>query len=211
MEWAGKKRRKSDKGGTFAEGTEAGDLREGDDGRPGGGRADRRILSYGLTVLAVMACFYGLYWSESLVEQRWFYPILKVQAEGTRWLLMLVGNEVSREGNLLIHAAEGARSFQLVVGLGCEAFDVTVLAMVGILCFPAPWRRRLTGALLAGAVVQSINLVRLASLYLVGLHAPRHFDFVHHNLWQALLILCVIGVWWGWLTWPERKDSPRQA
>lgn len=158
------------------------------------------ILRYGLTVLLVMLGFYGLYWSESLVERRWFRPILEAQTEMTRWLLLVLQQEVERNGNVLVSATDKLRPFTLAVGLGCEAFDVTILAMVGILCFPSVWRVRLIGALFVGSLIQGINVLRLTSLFLVGLYGPEYFDFVHYNLWQVVLVLCVIGAWWLWLT-----------
>lgn len=163
-------------------------------------RAPRNpVLRYGMTVLLVMLGFYGLYWSESLVEQRWFRPILEIQTEVTRWLLLILQQEVERSGNVLISAANQLKPFTLAVGLGCEAFDVTILAMVGILCFPVSWKLRIVGACCAGVIVQAINVVRLTSLFLIGIYKPEYFDFLHYNLWQVLLVLCVIGVWWLWL------------
>lgn len=156
------------------------------------------ILRYGLTILLVMTGFYGLYWSESLVEQRWFRPFTYGQAEIAKILLGMAGEDVNRIGNVLVRQIEGGKPYTLAVGLGCEAFDVTILTIVGILCFPAKRKHRLVGAILGGLLIQAVNLLRISSLYLVGLHMPQHFDFIHHNLWQVLLVLCVVCVWGVW-------------
>jgi len=106
---------------------------------------------------------------------------------------------VERTGNVLASRVEGGKPFTLAVGLGCEAFDVTILTAAGILCFPARWKHRIVGAFVGGLLIQAVNMVRISSLYLVGLHWPGYFDFVHYNLWQVLLVLCVLCVWGFWI------------
>gem|GEM_PF-5404655 len=44
-----------------------------------------------------------------------------------------------------------------------------------LLAFPAPLNRKIPGIILGIALLLSLNLLRITSLYLVGVHFPRFF------------------------------------
>jgi exosortase/archaeosortase family protein len=54
--------------------------------------------------------------------------------------------------------------------------------------------------LLAGSIViHAINIVRFISLFYIGQYSASWFDFAHSYLWESLLILDTMVVFWVWV------------
>ena len=51
----------------------------------------------------------------------------------------------------------------------------------------------------------TVNILRIVSLYLVGVYYVQAFDFVHGELWQLLFILLPLVLWLGWLKAAMRR------
>jgi exosortase/archaeosortase family protein len=75
-----------------------------------------------------------------------------------------------------------------------------ILLAAAILAFPASLRSRLIGLVAASIAIELLNLVRLSSLFWLGEHNRRIFDFVHVAVWQSLIILAAIAIFilWSW-------------
>jgi exosortase H (IPTLxxWG-CTERM-specific) len=95
--------------------------------------------------------------------------------------------------------------FALDVQNGCNGVEAVILLAAAILAFPATLRSRLAGMVVAGVAIELLNLVRLCSLFLLGEHYRRVFDFVHIAVWQSLVILAAIAIFILWsLKFAER-------
>jgi len=51
-----------------------------------------------------------------------------------------------------------------------------------------------------------VNVVRLASLFYVGIHWPGILDVVHQLVWQSLVIVIAVSLW---LLWAGRSASAK--
>jgi hypothetical protein len=49
----------------------------------------------------------------------------------------------------------------------------------------------------------ALNLIRLVRLFHIGVHHPDAFDAAHTNVWQALIIFAIVGLWLGWTRWSD--------
>jgi len=62
------------------------------------------------------------------------------------------------------------------------------------------------------SVLFVVNVVRLVSLYYVGVHWPSALDVVHQVVWQSLVIAIVVAMWLLWAgrasRRPERRGAP---
>ncbi len=60
-------------------------------------------------------------------------------------------------------------------------------------------------------ILGAVNLLRLVSLFYIGLHFPGAFAWAHGVTWEGLLAAVFIGLWLGWIVWSERRIglSPR--
>jgi exosortase/archaeosortase family protein len=60
------------------------------------------------------------------------------------------------------------------------------------------------GILVGAVVLQVLNVVRVASLLLVGVHAPDAFQEAHVEVWQVGFLVATLVLWLVWLQWATR-------
>jgi exosortase/archaeosortase family protein len=58
------------------------------------------------------------------------------------------------------------------------------------------------------AFLAVVNLIRIASLFLIGIHFPKTFELMHGEVWQIAFILLAILFWALWIGWATRPPSP---
>ena len=89
-------------------------------------------------------------------------------------------------------------------------FIVLFLVLVSaILAFPAPWKNKMSGLLFGFLAIQILNVVRIVSLFYLGMWSPVWFKWFHEYLWQALIVLDALIVFLVWLRYVPTK--PRAA
>ena len=82
---------------------------------------------------------------------------------------------------------------------GCNAVNVTILLWSAILAFRAPWKTKALGLLAGSLIIQAINIVRFVSLFYLGQFSMIWFEFAHAYLWESLLMLDTLVVFWLWV------------
>lgn len=95
--------------------------------------------------------------------------------------------------------------FSLHVSKDCDAMEANILTMAAVVAFPSTWKNRAVGLLASMTVVTVANVVRLCSLYFVGLRWPGAFDFAHLELWPLILIAISLGVFVTWTGWTKSR------
>jgi exosortase/archaeosortase family protein len=101
--------------------------------------------------------------------------------------------------------------------LSCDAMDVYILFAAAILAFPAGWRRRAAALLVAFGALVLLNILRIVSLYFIGVHFPSKFEMFHMQVWPLVLVVLASGSFLAWARLSiTTKDShamglPRQA
>jgi exosortase H (IPTLxxWG-CTERM-specific) len=90
---------------------------------------------------------------------------------------------------------------------GCNAINVTILLWAAVLAFPAPWRHKLLGVAAGSLIIQAINILRFISLFYIGLYSMKWFDFAHAYLWESLLVLDTMVVFWLWVSRVNRARA----
>ncbi|HLK49795.1 MAG TPA: exosortase H [Bryobacteraceae bacterium] len=94
---------------------------------------------------------------------------------------------------------------------GCNGINVTILLFSAILAFPASWKVRMAGLLAGTLIIQGLNIVRFVSLFYIGQYSMSWFDFAHGYLWESLLILDTLVVFWVWVNWVFRSGAASNA
>jgi exosortase H (IPTLxxWG-CTERM-specific) len=105
------------------------------------------------------------------------------------------GVAVAREARAL-YSPDGA--FGMRVDNDCNGAWAHLVLLAGVVAYPAGWRARLVGATVGTAALFVANLIRIVSLYVIGVHAPALFRATHVYVWQFLIIgfaLLVFVVW----------------
>jgi len=71
--------------------------------------------------------------------------------------------------------------------------------IVAIVAFESPWKHKLWGMVIGLLIIQTINLIRIISLYYIGDWLPDYFVLIHEQVWPILLNISMILIFGGWL------------
>jgi exosortase H (IPTLxxWG-CTERM-specific) len=156
----------------------------------------RRFLA---KFLGLMFLYYGLT-AVPWVDRHILYPVLEWSAYGSAVILRCVGEKTRVERNEI----HGAR-YGVSVKRGCDPVDPIMLFCAGVVACPASIRRKLIGIAGGTVFLFSVNLVRITSMFLIGLHLPRIRSTVHEEWWPALMIVEALAAWVIWSRWALRE------
>ena len=118
------------------------------------------------------------------------------------------GGKARVEGAILRDPASG---FAVEMRDGCNAVNVTILLWSAMLAFPAMWKPKLLGLLAGSLIIQVLNIIRFISLFYIGQHSMTWFDFAHGYLWESLLVLDTMVVFWFWTNRVTRSGAVPNA
>ncbi|WP_049722897.1 exosortase H [Gilvimarinus polysaccharolyticus] len=140
----------------------------------------------------------GLFVLELLpIGQRYFIePLTIFLTNSSAFFIELFGRELLVNGILIVDSATG---FAVQIAAGCNGVEAVILLVAAIVAFPAPWRYKLTGIGLGIVSIQLLNLVRIVSLFYLGIWHKPAFDWAHLYIWQALIMLDTLLVWMVWI------------
>lgn len=122
-------------------------------------------------------------------------------------LIGICGGAAAVEGAIL--RAPGG--FAIEMRDGCNGVNVTVLLWAAILAFPASWKLKSYGLAVGTLAIQLLNVARFISLFYIGQYSMTWFEFAHAYLWETLLILDTIVVFWLWVGRVSRARALRHA
>jgi exosortase H (IPTLxxWG-CTERM-specific) len=122
-------------------------------------------------------------------------------------LIHLFGGKALVEG-VILASPEG---FAVRVENGCNAINVTILLWAAILVYPAPWLEKLKGITAGTLILHAINLLRIISLYYLGRYNQGWFDFAHLYLWESLIVVDTLVIFWGWALVVRRSAFRRNV
>src|SRR5689334_22268084 len=121
----------------------------------------------------------------------------------TRWLVQasalavrIAGGSAAAHGNLLQNPSTG---FSIAVEDTCNASNVVVLLCAAVLAFPATWMKKLKGIAAGTTALLAINLLRIVSLFYLGQYDPAWFEFAHLYLWEGLMMIVTLVLFWMWV------------
>jgi exosortase H (IPTLxxWG-CTERM-specific) len=96
--------------------------------------------------------------------------------------------------------------FAVTIHNGCNGLITSLIFISGVLAFPARWSAKLIGVAGGLAAIQLVNLVRIVTLFYIGVFLPQYFGEAHIFIWQTLVILFGISLW---IVWAHRFALPR--
>lgn len=104
-----------------------------------------------------------------------------------------------------------ASGFAVEMRDGCNAVNVMILLWSAVLAFPAAWRLKALGLVAGSLIIQALNLVRFISLFYLGQYSMSWFELAHGYLWESLLILDTMVIFWLWVNRVSRSEAVRGA
>lgn len=114
--------------------------------------------------------------------------------------LQLLGEDVTVAGCDL-----RSPRFSVTIYNGCNGLITSLIFVSGVLAFPAGWRAKSIGTIGGLLAIQLINLVRIVSLYYIGVYFPQYFSESHVFVWQSVVILAGVTLW---IVWAHHAAAP---
>lgn len=121
-------------------------------------------------------------------------PITVAIARVSGAVLAALGVENQTYGTVI----RGDDGFSVNILDGCNGMDVTAIVISAVLAFPSTFAQKGIGVLLGVLGVHVVNLVRIVSLYLIGMNYPALFEKFHYYVWQTAVIILSMAIWIFW-------------
>jgi len=162
--------------------------------------AATQIILRGLCCLGVVAALILIASSPAAMAR-----IQAVYAHVTGWILNLLGENAAVLGNTV-----QTSQFGISVVTACTGIFLTGLFAVAVVALPARIRSTAAGLGIGILGIAAFNVIRLVSLYYIGVHLPGILDLAHVVIWQSLLILAAVAIWIAWAG-AQRRTSGRHG
>ena len=129
------------------------------------------------------------------VSGAWLAAFYALLAQIAGFALTLLGVPASSDGAIV-----GADKFSAIIVSECAALEVIILFGAAVLVYPTSIGARLRGLLLGVATLFALNITRIVSLILIGIHYPDWLEDTHLWVWQPAMAIAAIGLWmlWHW-------------
>lgn len=135
------------------------------------------------------------------VDQHVIVPFTQGITQISGSVLRLLGQKVTVTGTVISGA------FAVDIHNGCNGIEAIVFVCAAMFAFDAPVSKRLLGALLAAVILQTLNIIRIVTLYLIGLKRPEIFETAHLAIWQTLMFAAAVFLFLAWTS----RVAPRNA
>jgi exosortase H (IPTLxxWG-CTERM-specific) len=139
--------------------------------------------------------------SLSFVDTHVIMPFTRGITQISGAALRLLGQKVAVQGTIISGA------FAVDIHNGCNGIEAIVFVCAAMFAFDAPIARRIAGALAAAVILQGLNIIRIVSLYLIGLKRPEIFETAHLAIWQTLMFAAAVFLFIAWTS----RVAPRNA
>jgi exosortase H (IPTLxxWG-CTERM-specific) len=130
------------------------------------------------------------------VQDNVILPFTAGIAHVSVFLIELFDQGVQSAGKVIRDLETG---FAISIEPGCNGVEALIILFAAIFAFPASLKQKLIGFAIGFVAIQSLNLVRIISLFYLGQWNMVWFEWFHLYLWQALIILDALVVWLIWL------------
>lgn len=131
-------------------------------------------------------------------------PFTAGLASISAWIVGIFDKGVESSGIVLHHIPN---DFAVSIEAGCNGVEAMIILAAAILAFPASWKHKLLGLGLGFVAIQSLNLVRIISLFYIGQWNYEVFEWTHLYLWQALIMLDALIFWLVWMRMLPHRDE----
>lgn len=154
-------------------------------------------------VAIFLVCLIGLFTLDVLqpVERAVIEPFNAVLAQVSTFVMNLFDADPFVQGKIIRSTAMG---FAISIERACNGVEALIILVSAMVAFPSPWRHKLAGIGIGFIAIQSLNILRIISLFYLGKWDRDWFDFFHLYLWQALIILDALVVFLLWLRYLPR-------
>jgi len=162
-------------------------------------KPEARFLVLFLTILVVSFTVVAL----RQVNDAFVTPYTAVIARMSGFVLRIFGEKATVTGCVV-----SSPRFAVTIYNGCNGLITSLIFISGVLAFPAKTAAKLIGVIGGLFTIQLINLVRIVSLFYIGIFLPQHFNDAHIFVWQSLVIIAGISLW---IVWAQKFALPQES
>jgi len=162
-------------------------------------KPEARFLILFLTILGVSFTVVAL----RQVNDAFVTPYTAVIARMSGFVLRIFGEEAVVTGCVV-----SSPRFAVTIYNGCNGLITSLTFISGVLAFPAKISAKLIGVIGGLLTIQLINLVRIVSLFYIGVFLPQHFNDAHIFVWQSLVIIAGVSLW---IVWAHKFALPQES
>jgi exosortase/archaeosortase family protein len=164
----------------------------------------RFAVSFGV-IAAVLFLAYAFPYAEHGMSEAWFDGYLAFYARVAGTVLSLFDPRVT------VHQSDILGAYDLRIVKNCDAMEANILYVAAVLAFPVELSARFAGLAAGVLLLIAVNVLRICTLYYVGVVAPRAFPFFHLELWPLLLIAAGASIFLVWATLSTARPPPKGA
>jgi exosortase H (IPTLxxWG-CTERM-specific) len=114
-------------------------------------------------------------------------------AHVTNFVLNLLGNRTRVIGHTITSS-----HFSITVVTACTGLFMTAVFLAAVIAYPSRFLAKLIGLALGIAGIFTVNIVRLVSLFYIGIYWPSFLNQAHLLVWPSLLIVFSLFLWLFW-------------
>ena len=138
------------------------------------------------------------------IHQLVVQPFTENLASLTAFLLHLIDKDVASSGIVLTSISKGTA---VAIQAGCNGIEAIICLTAAILAYQATWKEKLTGLMIGFFAIQSLNIIRIISLFYLLQWNKTWFEWAHLYAWQALIFLDVLIVFVVWIRWLSQDKT----
>ncbi len=138
------------------------------------------------------------------VRQSVVLPFTGFLATVSSWIVQLFDANVHAYGDII---QDTKTMVAIQIAPGCNGVEAMIILLAAIVAFPSSLWYKIKGLFFGFLAIQSLNLVRIISLFYLLQWNQTWFEWFHLYLWQALIILDALIVWLIWLRYLPKKTE----
>jgi exosortase H (IPTLxxWG-CTERM-specific) len=149
----------------------------------------RIYLFFGVTLLAIFTII-----MVKPVYEHVVVPLNGFLAESSAAVIRLFGNTdiICDETSISVPG------FGINIAEGCNGIYALAIVIAGIVAFPARWKPKSIGLILAIILIMVLNYIRILTLWYAGLAGSFLFDTMHLYVWDFIIIALGAAFWYFW-------------
>jgi len=149
--------------------------------------------------ISLMLGFYVL-WIMPFFQETIVANVAKCYAVVSAICLNLFGNSVTAVGDVL-----SGSQFAMSIKNGCDAIEAIAILLCAMFIYPTSYKNKIIGLAAGSILLIILNIIRIISLYFVGVYIPSIFDVMHISVWQIIFIIVPMLIVMQWLNWVQLK------
>ena len=164
------------------------------------GESQRPVLRFLIIFGVLIGVFYAIYIPFSHSDT--YHVFLGLIAHAASLVLGILGSDTTVLGQTI-----QSTPLDMDIVPGCDGMEALGLFSSAVLASPVSIRYRLT-FLFPGIVVLSIvNLIRIVSLYYIGVYRTDWLDLMHWDIWPGILVVAILSCWMVWARWAWQREG----